>query len=342
VLSVLHGKEARLCRPFTPNAGCGIVNGMSLGPTKRTQICLFPDGRSAVGRISAGIEGFYLRVPDTIQSTVAFIGYADKGAPGGIRCIGTGFLVAYDTGDYLVTCRHVAEPIDGAPFLVRLNRYDGNGSNAVVGDSVRWYFHPDKNIDLAVTPFHATPAQGYDCRTIPQDDFATDEFNKVRGVGIGDDCYTVGLFRYVTGKKANLPLVYSGTIALTSSEKIPTWNKQKNRMESVDGCLIQSQGIHGASGSPVFVRPCILRETLLNGQKLTVQDQSAGLFLFGMVQGAWFLPPDAFLRAELGANSQDSVPVGVSIVVPIDRLVELLGDSPELIAMRGKNPHVAQ
>lgn len=284
-----------------------------------------------------GSPGFHMRIPDEIQSTVVFIGFEDNTAPGGISCKGTGFLVAYEGGSYLVTARHIAEPIGDTPFLVRLNRFDGSGSNKASGDMVKWFHHKDETVDLSVIPFAATNELGYKCMYITLEHFASEDIINKFNIGVGGDCYTVGLFRYVTGKKANLPLVYSATISLVSDEKISCWNKDKKRKEEVDGYLIQSQGIHGASGSPVFVRPTVLKEEPLpDGTKILIQMQTQNLYLFGMVQGAWFLPPDAILRNEVGANQADSVPVGISIVVPFKRLVELLRDTKELCVMREK------
>ena len=49
---------------------------------------------------------------------------------------------------------------------------------------------------------------------IATEDMATPEYLKTAEIDVGDLCYTVGLFRFIFGKKTNLPLVHSGNIAL--------------------------------------------------------------------------------------------------------------------------------
>src|SRR4051812_43864650 len=57
-----------------------------------------------------------------LRRKVVFFGIEDKSAPAGITCIGTGFLVSYDGGGYLVTNRHLSLPLEEIPFLVNLAR----------------------------------------------------------------------------------------------------------------------------------------------------------------------------------------------------------------------------
>jgi hypothetical protein len=209
-----------------------------------------------------------------------------------------------------VTCRHIAEQLEDAPFIVRVNRHRSGGSNILQGDNIKWTYHPDENIDLAAIEFFATLGNGYECLFFPDRIFATNEILSSHYIDVGDLCYSVGLFRYVTGTNKNLPVVLTGNIALWTDDKIPMWNNAKTRSEYVEGRLIQSQGIHGSSGSPVFVRPG-MEITELPGPVPRITVLNGDVFLLGVFQGAWFLPPDAMLRAELGANTGDSVPVGL-------------------------------
>jgi hypothetical protein len=284
-----------------------------------------------------GLEGFYMHVGSSIQHTVAFIGYEDSSAPGGISCVGTGVLVHHQGVGYLVTARHVVEPIGDAPFLVRVNRAKSGGSNMVLGEKIKWYFHPDETVDLAAMPFAATVGRGFECLYIPETDFMSEEVCKEHGIDVGDLCYTVGLFRYLTGNDRNLPVVFTGNVALWNAPDIPIWNQFKNKAEHVHGHLIQCYGLQGASGSPVFGRAGLQFGPLpLNdGTEETLVAALNKKWLLGIFQGAWFLPPDELLRAEIGAKAGDTVPVGLGIVVPCSRLLELF-ESDEVREMRSK------
>ena len=49
---------------------------------------------------------------------VAFFGFEDNSpGKGGINCVGTGFFVTYKNGGYLVTAKHVARELQGAPIF---------------------------------------------------------------------------------------------------------------------------------------------------------------------------------------------------------------------------------
>ena len=46
--------------------------------------------------------------------------------------------------------------------------------------------------------------------------------------------------------------------------------------------------------------------------------------LLGMLQGAWFKPPDAALATGHKAMQNHVVPVGIDVVVPAYKIIELL------------------
>lgn len=52
-------------------------------------------------------------------------------------------------------------------------------------------------------------------------------------IGIGDMCYTIGLFHLLSGKKRNLPIVHTGNIALLpEDEKISVKREFKESQPS--------------------------------------------------------------------------------------------------------------
>jgi hypothetical protein len=209
-----------------------------------------------------------------------------------------------------------------------------------VGGAVSWYMPKDESIDLALIPFAATNEMGFESAYMEEAGILTDAIMKSRNVGVGDLCYAAGLFRYVTGSERNLATVFSGNIALMTTSEIPIWNPYKKRVEHVEGLLVQGQGMQGASGSPVLVRPTVqIAGAMGDGEPISAFMPLNELRLLGVLQGAWFLPPDANLRAEMNAQPGDTVPAGMQIVVPASKLIDLL-EREDLVEMRRKNPPV--
>jgi len=280
-----------------------------------------------------GAKGFSVYVGNSIQDVIAFLGWRDSKAPGGIRCEGTGFLLHFGGQGYIVTVRHVAEKLGDDPFAVRINKYRREAL-LLDADHVKWYYPADLTVDLAVTP-----ANFGEPLYFPEDHIFSQE--KHGPAGIGDFCYTAGLFRFIAGHKRNLPFLLTGHVALMPplGEKIPV-GTESGGTDHVEAYLIENNAIKGASGSPVFIRPTyrltgVRREDRDHGI-VTVDDQ---IYLLGVYQAAWFLPPDAVLREGVQARATDVVPVGIGVVVPVHKLVELL-NIEDLKEMRAKNPPI--
>lgn len=281
-----------------------------------------------------------MRIGEDLRQSVVFFGYRDDTpGKGGIACIGTGFLVGYEEEGYLVTARHLAHQLGGDPFLLRLNRNDGSAENLHV-DGLRWFHHPDPTVDLSAIPLRITAKSNYHAVYIRQEMIATDDIMARQNIGVGNQTYTIGLFRLLYGEKRNLPVLHRGSIAMMpGEERIPVraWDKPgPQERVFVEGYLIECQGLSGLSGSPVFVRS----EVNLNTGPLIVENDGthplltisrASLSLLGVWQGSWEAKPDEVLSAQLGASA--AVPVGMGIVVPSTKLIELL-KTPELQALR--------
>jgi Trypsin-like peptidase domain len=267
-------------------------------------------------------EGFYVFVGDSIQDVVVFLGFRDTNAPAGIRNEGTGFFLFHDDCCYLVTVRHVAEKFENSPFVIRANRHKGPAELLDV-DNVAWYFPREEQIDLAVAAITVFAEVGRGPLHFPSSRALDNAKLKSLRVGIGDECYTVGLFHFVAGHKRNLPLLYTGNIALIPppDEKIPVGNS-KGGADLVEAYLIESGAINGASGSPVFVRSSLTVRNLPVGDSSIVALHQ--IYLLGVFQAAWFLPPDEPLRQGVRAKTSDIVPVGLGVVVPAQKLMDLL------------------
>ncbi|MGO8761501.1 MAG: hypothetical protein ACLP2P_16580 [Desulfobaccales bacterium] len=268
-----------------------------------------------------------MRIEDTVRETVVFLGFEDSSPQsGGIQCVGTAFLVGYKNAGYLITAKHVAQVFGDNPFLIRLNKTDGSSQN-IPADEVIWHYHPDDNVDIAAIPFEVPNLINnriFDATYISDSMILTNEIREQFFIGIGDQCYTVGLFRFLAGQKRNLPIVHTGNIALLpDDEKIPVidWDDSNGKkVRYVEGYLVESQSIAGLSGSPVLVRFTIdIPVMALNGMTLRARVPSFQLFLLGIWQSAWKAPP-----SELYGLDNTNVPVGVGVVIPASRITEVL------------------
>src|SRR4051812_9634682 len=130
-----------------------------------------------------GAEGFSVHVGCALHNTIVFIGSEDPTRPSGIDCQGTGFLLHYDGCGYLVTARHVAEPFESAPFVLRVN--NGNSSSRLLpGEEVTWFHHSDRLVDLSVSPVNLTLKSGYRVQFLTKDFLVSGDVLKSEGIEI--------------------------------------------------------------------------------------------------------------------------------------------------------------
>ncbi|MGA8078956.1 MAG: hypothetical protein WB868_16405 [Xanthobacteraceae bacterium] len=275
-----------------------------------------------------------MRISDDLLKSVVFLGFpTDEPGKGGIDCFGTAFLLRYEGFPHLVTCRHIAEFIGQSPFLIRLNRHMrlGGAVNVPV-DMLRWYYHSDPNVDVAIVPFlFPNPQNQYDHVYIDERNAMWSRPRLIDNIGNGDFCYTLGLFRVLAGTNRNQPVVHFGTVARMSrhneDEPIPIidWrDPARRRTLMMDRAfLVQSQSLGGLSGAPVFVRPTLHQSANLDPPDVLgdIVVARRKVFLLGMWQGAWDAPAGEVLTAERGGMR---VPVGMGVVVPIDQIIGTL------------------
>jgi hypothetical protein len=278
-----------------------------------------------------------VRVSDDLRRCVVFIGFEDDTpASAGIRCASTAFFIVYKASVYLVTAKHAAVGIGDAPFVIRINNTDGTSDNLHCdGLDFRWYCHDDPNVDLAVLPFnYDLRSHGHDFKYLPEQIIVDATHFTSEDIGIGDLCDTVGLFRLLAGHKRNLPVVHTGNIALLpGDEKVPVsdWDSAKSgNSRLIEAYLVESQSIQGLSGAPVFVRPTVGFDLSPIGPKTRLSREQ--LYLLGVWQGAWDAKPGEALAADRGGRDI-RVPVGIGVVTPAIKLIELM-ESSELQKQR--------
>jgi len=272
-----------------------------------------------------------MRMPDQILNTVCFI----SPSTADIKYRGTAFIVAVRGGHgnaylHLVTAKHVAKAVEGAPFVIGINTK--KGSKAILdadleAKGMKWWYHPTEPdaVDAAVTLFSPSLEhyEELDVEWVFEDMFTTPEIVKRAGIGIGDEIAIVGLFTAFSGKDRHFPIARIGNLAMLPTEKIPV--KGFTPMETY---LAEGRSIGGLSGSPVFVR-----ETL----NMLVQTEDGfpkplggvgQIHFLGLMHGHWDVPKDfsAVVQVEV-------VNMGISIIVPAHKIMEVV-NHPELVEMR--------
>ena len=262
-----------------------------------------------------------MRVPDEVRQCVVFIGLPTKIGRGeiGIEFRGTAFFVGVPSESiegldyvYLVTAKHVAKRLEGKRFLVRINTADGR-SGVLMGEGTRWWYHPtDESVDVALITF-APPPQ-FEYKRIQTSMFVSDEMIRNKRIGPGDEVFITGLFAQLSGSERNLPVVRMGNIAMIPGESIPT------SIGDIEAYLIEARSIGGISGSPAFVR-----ETT---------DLGIGSFHFlGLMHGHWDIPTRQRSYVE-DVYSAGTVNIGIAIVVPAKKILEVLNQPQLLMARR--------
>lgn len=286
-----------------------------------------------------------MRLRDDLRLCVAFICIPGDTPDDYIAC-GTAFFVSYKDCRYVVTCRHVAEELAEIPFEFRVNKRDGKGMIGVQYDPIEhgsdwpWFLHSDPTVDIAVMQFNMSWSDDDidgESMCIPEELFVSSDRFDHHNIGVGDLCYTVGLFKLMKGKGRILPFVHTGNIGmLPADERIPVQNWRVGKDEPatlhVEGYLLEMMSLGGLSGAPVFVRPTFdlvdmpLNDGDVGNARLAQRDP----LLLGVWQGAWTGYPDKTLQQETG---NFKVPVGIGTVVPIGKLVEIL-EMPDPVRWR--------
>lgn len=287
-----------------------------------------------------------MRITEDARRSVVFLGHADDGKDAStFRASATGFFVTYRGVKYMVTAAHVAIGLGDDPFDMRMNLKGGGGDvihfDPGTDPMDKWFLHSDPSVDLAVIAFPYDLAP-WDHRSMSEALLLSEEDVDRHDIGPGDTCYAVGLFRLLQGKQRNVPVVHRGSLAaMPSDEAIPVSNWREGGTTQTRAYLVEATNLKGLSGSPVFVRPSINvvadRFTVDTEKKVSVGGRAAltapscDIGLLGIWSASWEASPDQVLALDQGNETR--VPVGLGIVVPASRLIELL-NSPAVEEQR--------
>lgn len=268
-----------------------------------------------------GFHGVHMRVDQDLLLSVAFL---CTGTPDSITHQATAFLLLHDGARYLVTAKHVAESLGDDPFFIRFNGSGGGDGllpiDFAMGEEelFRWFAHPKPTVDIAILPFPIDlGAQGMVAFALNAE-MAVKLENPLRDAGCGDMCHVIGLFAHRAGKSRNFAVVHTGHIAAMcdSKELIEMEGHNGNPVER-EGYLVEISNLRGLSGAPVFVRGGVeLDVPIRENGTLTITAHKPDLRLLGVWSGSWDKPTSRF---------NERVPVGIGVVAPAHRLIELLG-----------------
>lgn len=279
-----------------------------------------------------------VRLADDARKCVVFIGVSTHRGESDLNPIGTGFFVTTHEpgGVYLVTARHVIQDCLDAPFVIRFNSKSGEGRIEHVDDA-EWFFHPtDNTVDVAVLRMDIP--DWADCIPIPAGGkvpvlLRKDRF-EAKNFGAGDIVYTVGLWKFLYGKRKNLPFVHVGHVGLMpEDERIPVdgWiPSEHGRTVFVEGYLTEGEPLNGASGSPVFIRRSIEKPSIEGGKWKLETWVHGSVWQLGLLSNAFTGAPSEHYQLPPHDNL---VSRGINVVVPSMKIYEVL-DQPKLVEQR--------
>lgn len=189
-----------------------------------------------------------------------------------------------------------------------------------------WQTHQtEKNCDIAVASFVASP-ETFDYLAIGlAEGVLTDTYIEENDIGSGDAVFTAGLLVSHFGQTRNVPIVRTGNIAAMPEDKVDLGDKLGHQ----DVYLVESRSIGGLSGSPVFLQTPPWR--VVHG---TVKEMDGHqreyligvhIGLFQTKAGGDRIRTDT---AEKREHFLESMSSGIGIVVPIQRAIEIIENSP--------------
>lgn len=265
-------------------------------------------------------------VPDNVRKSVVFLGYQMHS--GEMRLAGSAFFLGTEidggqaTDVFLVTAKHVIEGIRKLGLLdvhIRANRTDGQSVWEKYAIS-EWDIHPDPSVDVAILQIGVP--QAWDHLVIPLSMCATRQKLQEHEVGLGDEVFIVGLFRHHFGTQRNIPIVRVGNLAVLTEEKV------KTSSGLVDAYLIEARSIGGLSGSPVFLNLGVVRYV-----EKRVKHSTSGpvSLLLGLIHGHYDNPRSSFDNSNEDANdsiSTERINMGIAIVVPVEKIQQMLQNLP--------------
>jgi hypothetical protein len=261
-----------------------------------------------------------MRVAQDLLNSVTFI---STGAPDELSHQATAFLLDHNSALYLVTAKHVAERLSDLPFYVRFNLASGSSKLLPIDFETseeplfQWFPHAEPSVDLAILPFPFDIGSQGVVAVALRSDALVERKNPMADAGCGDMCHVIGLFTPRPGRTRNIAVLHTGHIAAMSDGKELIETDDHGKKLQLEGYLVEASNLSGLSGAPVFVRGGLelnvpIEET---GETRTITAPTPELKLLGVWAGSWDRPINQF---------STRAPVGIGVVTPAYRLLELL------------------
>jgi hypothetical protein len=276
------------------------------------------------GRSCGDPAKLLMRIPDGLLDPPVFLAVERSGS---FLLAGTAFVLALQEKHphlYLVTARHCvekAEPHGG--LSVRLNTREGGAEFLRLNTT--WYFPDSEADDVAVTPLPITLHNHFDIAPQSISPWAmTDEFVEAETIGVGDEIVVIGLFTRRGGKNRNRPIVRTGIIAAMPDEPLVDLNSGLE----YDAYLVEVRSVGGLSGSPVYLDLPPGRVT--DSGEFEMDRRT--FKLLGLVRGHWDKRTEEF--ADFEESEMDQLNTGIAIVTPIQKAVEVILTTEELVEKR--------
>lgn len=249
--------------------------------------------------------------------------------------IGTGFLVGSKGYKILVTNAHVLKKADGLPVFIRVNKKDPKPKEDMferikvfpMGDSkLTPIFH--QQVDLAA--LYVSVPNTFDVQSVKLGEILDTNFLKEKDVPLGDEVLLIGFPTDIEDigkiqKEFNIPIIRGG---ITSA---------KFKRQGCDLFLIDAPSYWGSSGGPVILRPSIYNITKDSSGDIPPKSQTHPR-LIGIVSEMvpvlrqW----DVTKKPSKEQSNEEKMRVisgwhsGLSVVIPVDYLIELLDALPKI------------
>ena len=120
------------------------------------------------------------------------------------------------------------------------------------------------------------------------------------------------------------------------SSKIPIKDRIAGQPQQVEAYLVEAQTFEGLSGAPVFQREMVAMRDLFSEHNGGLPIVETGAQLLGVYAGAWEGEPSATLASDRNWGPDKRIPAGMGIVVPGERILEVVMNDPELKKYRAE------
>lgn len=202
----------------------------------------------------------------------------EKYEPKKIEASGTGFIIRYNTKDYLVTAKHVAQFLTKEAEII-LNASSGRsiaigfgelqGSKIISG--AKWFLHP--TADVAIHPLAGSPA-GVDHLSFPLDSCAKTD----QRIPLLSTVYALGFPLGLGIHESINPIAKK---AQTASNYLSIYNKPEINPD-LKYLLLDQALSQGYSGSPILLIEDVMSDAIKMGDKPNYQSGRKSVFNRGI------------------------------------------------------------